>query len=191
MPEVVDEIGKRYGKLVVVSRAESKHSKVMWNCLCDCGSTTTSYGSALRQGRVLSCGCSHTSHKMAKHPAYRAYSSAKDRCRTDANEKNLRNYHARGIQFKFASFEQFWEELGPTWKEGLTIDRKDNDGHYEPGNCRWATYGEQSDNRRITLKVNVSGYPMSLSQLAKHMGISYMSAFHKYKKFGDNLSNWM
>jgi hypothetical protein len=84
---------------------------------------------------------------MSTTPEFAAYRGAKHRC-TNPNDKLWMNYGGRGIQFHFLSFEQFFAELGlkPTPKHSL--DRRDNDGNYEPGNVRWATETEQQNNRR-------------------------------------------
>jgi hypothetical protein len=79
-------------------------------------------------------------------PEYRAYQGAKDRC-TNPKNSGWKNYGGRGIKFKFASFEQFFAELGKRPK-GKTLDRKDNEGNYELGNVRWATLEEQQRNKR-------------------------------------------
>jgi hypothetical protein len=76
----------------------------------------------------------------------KAYYHAKERC-TNPNLKNWEDYGGRGIEFKFSSFEQFFAELGMKPK-GMTLDRKDNNGNYEPGNVRWATWEQQRENQR-------------------------------------------
>jgi len=87
---------------------------------------------------------------MAKRsPERTAYNNAKQRCSSDTNSPNYYNYKGRGIEFRFISFEQFFAELGPR-PEGLTLDRKNNDGHYEPGNVRWANRKVQRENSRQT-----------------------------------------
>ena len=88
----------------------------------------------------------HFSHGMTQTPEYRAYSHAKYRC-TKSSYPKWSDYGGRGIEFRFTSFEQFLAEVGPR-PAGMSLERINNDGHYEPGNVRWATNKEQVSNRR-------------------------------------------
>jgi len=89
----------------------------------------------------------HGQGRRGKHTrAYRSYNDAKKRC-TNKKATGYKNYGGRGIKFLFTSFQQFFAELGPRPK-GKTLDRRNNDGHYEPGNVRWATRREQNLNQR-------------------------------------------
>ncbi|HWY20028.1 MAG TPA: hypothetical protein VNX26_02345 [Candidatus Acidoferrum sp.] len=91
-------------------------------------------------------GGNNRTHGMWKSPEYTAYTHAKQRC-TNPRCVDWPDYGGRGIKFLFTSFEQFFAELGPR-PEGLSLDRKNNDGNYEPGNVRWATASEQQKNQR-------------------------------------------
>jgi hypothetical protein len=88
----------------------------------------------------------YAQHGLSGTPEYKAFACAKIRC-THPNAKRYKDYGGRGIEFRFSSFEEFLTMLGPR-PEGMTLDRINNDGHYEPGNVRWATWSEQNKNRR-------------------------------------------
>lgn len=153
----IDLTGKTFGRLTVrfqddprkVTYGKREKWLIYWNCGCECGNTKPILGEHLRKGAVVSCGCyqkeiqtrSKRTHGMSKSPEYNSYMGALQRCSAD------KDYKGRGIEFKFTSFEQFMTEVGPRPK-GKTLDRKDNDGHYEPGNVHWATPTEQANNTR-------------------------------------------
>jgi hypothetical protein len=82
-----------------------------------------------------------------RKPEQQAYSDAKQRC-TNPKSAKWKDYGARGIEFRFASYQQFFAELGPRPGPEYSLDRRNNEGHYEPGNVRWATQEEQHENRR-------------------------------------------
>jgi hypothetical protein len=113
---------------------------------------------------------------MEGTPEYMAYHQAKHRC-TNPSSKLWDNYGGRGIEFRFSSFEQFFAELGRRPSSRHSIDRIDNDGHYEPSNCRWATYEEQNNNRRKRRKprrqrlLTADGRTMNVRQWAQETGI--------------------
>jgi hypothetical protein len=87
-----------------------------------------------------------TTHKT-RSPEYRAYEDARRRCK-NPNRKDWRNYGGRGIEFRFASFVDFIKEIGIRPSNNHSLDRINNNGHYEIGNIRWATPSEQQSNRR-------------------------------------------
>ncbi len=153
-----DLTGRTFGRLIVLSRAPKTFFKVkQWLCRCACGAHTVVPTEKLSSGNTRSCGClrrdaagkrstTHGATKRGKRTgAFKSYMHAKMRC-TNPRVKGYQNYGGRGVEFRFDSFEQFFAELGHR-PLGTTLDRIDNDGHYEPGNVRWATAIEQAQNK--------------------------------------------
>ena len=163
------EIGNRYGRLIVVERAESnKHSKSLWKCLCDCGNVKIIVGSHLRGGYTKSCGCLRIEKlikRNAKHGqsvgehilTYYVWLAMKGRCLNNKN-KDYQYYGGRGITVckRWLKFEKFFEDIGAKPK-GLTLERIDNNKGYSPNNCKWATRQEQNDNTRVCVPTAVNG----------------------------------
>ncbi len=92
----------------------------------------------------------HVRHGMSNSPEWNAWHNAKDRCRR-RNHVQFSEYGGRGIEFRFKTFEEFYAALGPRPSNGHSLDRINNDGHYEAGNVRWATRSQQQVNRRHRL----------------------------------------
>lgn len=157
----IDEKGKRYGRLLVqAAGTPTPQGKSRWWCLCDCGNRSLVVGSDLRSGNTTSCGCRKEELRAARftthgfrasgrtHPSYPSWANMLQRC-TNPNDPAYRHYGGRGITVceRWQSFENFLADMGER-PEGLTLDRTDNEGNYEPGNCKWATRAQQSANRR-------------------------------------------
>lgn len=157
MNSQLNETGNRYGRLIVLKRAENdRHGNNRWLCRCDCGTLRIVVGYNLRNGNTRSCGClrreagtNSRTHGMTGTRIYKSWDMMIQRC-TNPRCKDYYNYGGRGIQvcprWRY-SFENFLKDMGDM-PEGLILDRINNDGHYELGNCRWATPKEQANNRR-------------------------------------------
>lgn len=153
-----DLAGRRFGRLIAIRAAgDDGHHHSLWLCRCDCGNLAKVAIGQLIQGKTRSCGCLHgetvaarnLTHGATHTREYVAFHSAKDRCERK-NRTDYQNYGGRGIRFLFESFPQFLKELGPKPGPEYSLDRfPNNDGHYEPGNVRWATKKQQNNNTRL------------------------------------------
>lgn len=156
--KALDLTGQRFNRLVAVATVRTAENGKVWFCKCDCGNDVETTANRLTTGNTKSCGCLRSEYVSAKNRThgfasgwkkylYHAYRNAKRRC-DNPDDKAYKRYGARGIKFLFVNLSQFVTELGPQPAEGMSVDRKDNNGHYEPGNVRWATTIEQRRNQR-------------------------------------------
>lgn len=152
-------IGQKFHDLTVLGHAPSIKRRRYFVCLCVCGSTTVTTGTRLRSGKTKSCGCRRarnmravaTKHGWAGHPLYVRWVQMHNRC-YDPRHNRYYRYGARGIRVcdRWHDFNLYLADVHAGYVPGLTLDRIDNDGHYEPGNMRWASYRVQARNRPST-----------------------------------------
>lgn len=165
MSRLIDLTGRRFGSLVVISRAHNSDSHhARWFCQCDCGNTAVVYSSNLIRGHTRSCGCQKEErilkHGMCGSPEYQAYQGMIDRC-FNPNNSEYRNYGGRGITVcdKWREgFEAFYSDMGDRPSSQHSLDRIDVNGNYEADNCRWANIFVQAQNRTIR-RDNKTGVP--------------------------------
>lgn len=185
-------IGLRFGRVIVIKEAPSVRylrpagSDQKWAtfrrsvCKCDCGKVWISQNSHLLFGHVLSCGCYRrddakrrmTTHGLSNTPEFDSWQQMKVRCLVITN-KDYPRWGGRGIRIckRWMVFESFIKDMGPR-PPGTTIDRKNNNGHYSPANCRWATRTQQQGNRRTTRLYHVCGVSGWLHALSRHFGVN-------------------
>lgn len=166
--------GIRFNRLIVLGYVGRVGANNQWHCLCDCGLETIVSGGNLKSKHTISCGCFHkeqTSKSVKKHgktnsPEYKIWSGMKTRCSDLSNEK----YGGRGIfvcERWINSFENFIADMGQRPSSKHSIERINNNGNYEPTNCRWATDIEQAWNRRNTRKDIFDGKIYSLKEISE------------------------
>lgn len=168
--------GKRFGNILVFNKATSKS----WYCKCDCGTLKIIYGSDLTSGKTKSCGCfrkkvnsSRAVHGMSNTAEYEIWCSMKKRCE-NKNSAMFRHYGGRGINVceRWKKFEEFFSDMGPR-PCGKSLDRINNNGNYEPSNCRWATATEQCENQRTNRLIYHNGKTCTVSQWSRETGINH------------------
>ena len=152
-----DLTGQRFGRLVALEPiGKDRWGHFFWQCQCDCGSLCTVISSNLQSGHAQSCGClcrervstARKIHGMSNSPTYRTWHCMLQRCENSEN-KNYKFYGGRGIKVceRWHDFKNFYEDMGDR-PAGKTLDRSDDNGNYEFGNCKWSTMKEQCNNRR-------------------------------------------
>jgi hypothetical protein len=173
-----DLTGLTYGRLTVIDHSHYTGEHHYWNCLCECGNMKKIQAGALIQNRTKSCGCitkdMMTKHGYEKDPLYYIYIGMKGRCYNE-KKKAYVDYGGRGISIctdwlnDIGSFIKWGRENG--YEKGLSIERIDVNGNYEPGNCKWIPISMQGWNTRKTIYIEHKGKAKPLPVLASEYGI--------------------
>jgi hypothetical protein len=173
-------VGKKYNNWTVLSRFRGDTGKWMAQCKCSCGSIKTVFIDNIIRGKSQSCGClrvevcgnNFRTHGGRFSKEYAVWCNMKSRC-YNPRVKKYKNHGGRGIKVCdrwLESFENFYADIGKIPK-GMTLDRIDNDGDYEPGNWRLATQREQCNNKGNNHWVAYKGETKTVAQWERHLGM--------------------
>lgn len=190
------KIGQRFGKLVVkedLGMIPEKNGKRrhMYRCLCDCGNYRDIRGDLLKSGNNKSCGCmqyehSRTTHNMTHTRIYGVWASMKQRC-GNPDDKAYKYYGSRGIKVCddwYNSFEKFYSWAKQSgYKQGLTLERIDVNGNYEPNNCKWITQQEQMLNTRNSKFITYKGKTQTIKEWSDELGMKYMTLWCRLQRW--------
>lgn len=193
MSKLQDLTGLKFGRLTVIRRDGSDNSNhATWLCRCECGNEVIVSAYSLKSGNTNSCGCyqkdkareAKTTHGLAYSKLYTIWFNMKQRC-SNSKTTHYCYYGGRGI-----TYCQEWEDFKPFndwamnngYKEGLSIDRIDVNGNYEPSNCRWATTEEQANNMRTNRLLTYNGETHNMKQWSKIMNIKYMTLYSRLRR---------
>ncbi len=167
--------GEVFGRLTVLQALPDQRAE----CACSCGVRSVVRAGDLRSGNTRSCGClsrDTTTNRSTKHgyygsPTYLSWYAMKQRC-LNPNWREYPRYGGRGIRVcdRWLAFEGFLADMGER-PPGTSIDRIDPNGHYEPGNCRWATKAVQANNCRANRRITVGDETRTAAMWARHTGV--------------------
>ena len=185
--ELIEDLGYQYATL------NSKNKRKYGIFKCYCGTEFRTQIDKVKSGHTKSCGCYYrkvvgkcnATHKLTNHRVYKIWNSMMQRC-SNPNDRAYKNYGDRGISVceRWKDISNFIEDMYPTYQEGLTIDREDTNGNYEPSNCRWTTREVQNRNTRVLQINNTSGYRGVSWNKRREKFIVKIGVNSKYKTLG-------
>lgn len=195
--------GQKIARLTLLKEIPACRGR-SWECLCDCGNKLTVKESLIRNGSVKSCGCLATEYKSIGNVLHnlcntrinKIYQGMKNRCYLKKH-RSYKNYGGRGITvcdewlgkdgivnfYKWAISSGYKEEKLPNGRNKWTLDRIDNNGNYEPNNCRWATALQQQNNTRHNRILEYKGEKLTLSEISRKYNIDVSTLHHRLKKY--------
>lgn len=189
--------GEKYTRLLVIGYAGKKFGRHFWECLCDCGKTTSVDIYKLRNGTTRSCGCLskevhsvrcaklNLKHGKSYTKEYSTWAGMRTRC-LNVRSPSYPDYGGRGVKIcsRWDTFQNFLADMGTAPSPQHSLDRIDNNGDYCLKNCRWATDFIQSNNRRNNLFVTFRGQRKALGIWCKELELNYQNTYRRIFKYG-------
>lgn len=189
--QLIDLTGKRFGRWLVIERSPNRKKAVMWLCRCDCGTEKVVHGTSLKSGVSTMCRkCSDHSHKprfhgLTHHPLYRVWQRIKSST-TNPNHQDYEWYGGKGVRVCeewFNDFTKFYEwSIANGYQPGLTIDRIEVNGNYEPSNCRWVPFKAQTLNRTDNTYLTHDGITRTIKEWSQITGIKPSTLYARARK---------
>lgn len=189
--KLIDITGQKFGTYTAIERVGSKRGNAAWLCKCDCGKEKVMAQNYLKYREEHGKGCCCNWYKPKHHESqtrlYKIYIGMKRRCYGEY-DKRYDRYGGRGIvicdewlgEYGFVNFRDWSYQNG--YKEDLTIDRKDNDGNYEPSNCQWVTMQEQNRNTSRNIHITYKDVTLTATEWGNKLGINPQVVIHRYKQ---------
>jgi len=192
MSKLNNLVGNKYGRLTIISChyevSKNSHKNIhMSVCVCECGKTITTRTTRLISGITKSCRCLSTELTVARNKThgdadsveYGIWCGIKNRC-TNKNVKSYKDYGERGITIcdRWLVYENFLADMGRRPK-GCSIDRINNEGNYEPDNCKWSTRSEQQNNKRTNHIIEYNGERLNIKQWCTKLNLQYSTILRR------------
>ena len=191
--------GQKIARLTLLKEIPACRGR-SWECLCDCGNKLTVNESLIRNGSVKSCGClakeyksvGNVIHNLCNTRINKIYQGMKNRCSLKSSI-SYKNYGARGIKVcdewlgENGIINFYNWAIANGYNDNLTIDRIDNNGDYEPSNCRWTTRLEQQNNTRINRWFEYKGERLTLSQITRKYNINISTFCHRLRRYNGDI----
>lgn len=187
-----DLSGKLFGRLTAIRRVGvGRFGHVIWECVCNCGVTKNVHSRDLIHKQVRSCGClyrdtraTNLTHGASSTPEYRSWVAMVSRC-TNPKNRAFKDYGSRGIKVCerwMNGPDAFISDMGLKPSQKHTLERKDNNGNYEPSNCVWATPREQSLNKRNTKMISIDGVLYPVVTISPAFGLNPKTVYSRLSR---------
>lgn len=190
----IDLTGQRFCKVIVIGFHDKVRNASRWKCKCDCGKEFVAYSATLRSGKTKSCGCrtgeiakeTMTTHGLSDTRLHIIWIQMRGRCEKPKNDA-YKDYGGRGIKVcdEWAYFINFYHwAMANGYKDGLSLDRIDNDGNYSPSNCRWANQKQQCRNTRRNRAITFNNKTLCMAEWSEISGVPYDTLRARIDKLG-------